>query len=103
MNISEISEVPLRDVPVRKPIEISGPATGHKKPGFLRPNQAGRYLVERYGFGAPRTLAKYRVFGGGPEYHKAGRIVLYTTDALDTWALARIGGVRRSTSDAEGE
>jgi hypothetical protein len=66
---------------------------------FLRRKQAGAYLTKRYGFGAARTLAKAAVTGDGPEYHKAGRVVLYTHEALDKWALAKIGKPRRSTSD----
>jgi hypothetical protein len=51
-------------------------------------------------FGATeRTLAKGVVTGDTPEYHKAGRIVLYTQEALDKWALAKIGAPQRSTSD----
>jgi hypothetical protein len=67
---------------------------------FLRRKAAGVYLTEKYGFGAARTLAKAAVTGDGPEYHKAGRVVLYTREALDKWALAKIGGARRSTSAA---
>ncbi|QGM99482.1 hypothetical protein F7D14_01340 [Methylocystis parvus] len=69
-------------------------------PRYLRRKQAGSYLSEKYGFGAARTLAKAAVTGDGPEYHKAGRIVLYTREALDKWALAKIGSARRSTSAA---
>lgn len=67
-------------------------------PTFLRRKAAGAYLTEKYGFGAARTLAKAAVTGDGPEYHKAGRVVLYTREALDKWALAKIGAARRSTS-----
>lgn len=67
---------------------------------FLRRKQAGAYLTDKYGFGAARTLAKAAVTGDGPEYHKAGRVVLYTREALDKWALAKIGAARRSTSAA---
>ncbi len=65
---------------------------------FLRRKAAGAYLTEKYGFGAARTLAKAAVVGDGAEYHKAGRVVLYTRGALDKWALTKIGAVRRSTS-----
>jgi hypothetical protein len=68
---------------------------------FLRRKQAGTYLTEKYGFGAARTLAKAAVTGDGPEYHKAGRVVLYTREALDKWVLAKIGAPRRSTSAHE--
>ena len=71
-------------------------------PAFLRRKPAGDYLTKKYGFGAARTLAKAAVTGGGPEYHKAGRVVLYTREALDKWALAKIGAARRQTSNSEG-
>lgn len=73
---------------------------GKRLPGpiFLRRKAAGAYLTEKYGFGAARTLAKAAVTGDGPEYHKAGRVVLYTREALDRWALAKISAARRSTS-----
>ena len=66
---------------------------------FLRRKHAAEYLVKTYGFGAERTLAKGVVTGDTPEYHKAGRIVLYTRDALDAWACAKIGKPQHSTSE----
>lgn len=66
---------------------------------FLRRKQAAVYLTEKYGFGAAPTLAKGAVTGDSPEFHKAGRIVLYTREALDKWALTKIGAARKSTSD----
>jgi hypothetical protein len=68
--------------------------------GYLRRKDAADYLVKTYGFGAERTLAKGVVTGDTPVYRKAGRIVLYTREALDKWALAKIGKPQRSTSDA---
>ena len=43
-----------------------------------------------------RTLEKLRVAGGGPEYFKPNRRVIYDRDALDTWLASKC---RRSTSD----
>jgi len=54
---------------------------------FLRRRDAAEYLLEKYGFGAERTLAKGAVTGDTPEYRKAGRIVLYTRDALGAVAI----------------
>lgn len=68
---------------------------------YLRRKEAAEYLKSRYGFGAARTLAKGAVTGDTPEFHKAGRIVLYTHEALDAWAQAKIGVPQKSTSDAE--
>ncbi len=66
---------------------------------FLRRDAAAIYLRQRYGFGSARTLAKGVVTGDTPEFHKAGRLVLYTREALDRWALDKIGAPRRSTSN----
>jgi hypothetical protein len=60
-------------------------------PAFLRRDAAAEYLKNRYGFGSARTLAKGVVTGDSPVYRKAGRIVLYEPEALDRWALAKIG------------
>jgi hypothetical protein len=68
---------------------------------FMRRSAAASYLKGRYGHGSEKTLAKLACLGGGPEFHKAGgRVVLYTREALDTWALARISGPLKSTSEA---
>jgi predicted DNA-binding transcriptional regulator AlpA len=45
------------------------------------------------------TLAKRRVFGGGPKYLKLGRRVVYDTRDLDAWLNAHR---RLSTSDTGG-
>jgi hypothetical protein len=66
---------------------------------FLRRDAAADYLKRKYGFGASRTLAKGVVTGDGPQYCKAGRIVLYRREDLDAWALAKIGAPRQSSSD----
>jgi hypothetical protein len=67
---------------------------------FLRRRDAAQYLLGKYGFGAERTLAKGAVTGDTPEYRKAGRIVLYTREALDRWAISKISAPRASSSDA---
>jgi hypothetical protein len=69
---------------------------------FLRRKEAAGYLCAKYGFGAARTLAKGAVTGDTPAYRKAGKIVLYTREALDAWAMSKIGPLRRSTSDSAG-
>jgi hypothetical protein len=68
---------------------------------YIRRRKASAYLIEKYGFGAERTLAKGVVTGDTPEFHKAGRIVLYTREALDAWALSKIRGPVRSTSESD--
>ena len=66
---------------------------------YLRRREAAVYLTSKYGFGAEKTLSKGAVTGDTPEFHKAGRIVLYTREALDKWALAKIGAPQKSTSE----
>ena len=45
---------------------------------------------------SPKTLARYRITGAGPVYHKLGRRVRYLREDLRKWAKKRR---RRSTSD----
>ena len=59
---------------------------------YLRTPDAAAYL----GISAS-TLEKYRVFGGGPRYHKLGRVVVYLVSDLDAFAQAQ---PRASTSDS---
>lgn len=66
---------------------------------FLRPDAASDYLKGHYGFGSKKSLDKWASVGGGPEFHKMGRLRLYTPEALDEWALAKIGPAQASTSD----
>ncbi len=69
------------------------------EPVYLREKAASAYLMARYGHGAAKTLGKLRCIGGGPEFHKAGRVVLYTREALDAWATAKVSRPLRSTSE----
>jgi hypothetical protein len=66
---------------------------------YLRRKDAAKYLKEKYGFGAEKTLAKLACHGGGPLFHKAGVAALYEPAALDAWAQAKIGAPQRSTSE----
>jgi hypothetical protein len=70
-------------------------------PHYLRRGDAAKYVRERWGIPcATRTLAKIAcISSDGPEMHYAGRVPLYTIEALDTWASNKIGPPRRSTSD----
>lgn len=64
-------------------------------PKWLRPQAASEYTQL-----AASTLAKMRLRGDGPPFHKAGpRAILYDRAELDAWLAARR---RHSTSD-EGE
>jgi hypothetical protein len=66
---------------------------------YLREKTAAEYLRDRYGHGAAKTLSKLRCIGGGPEFHKAGRVVVYTREALDKWATGILSRPLRSTSE----
>lgn len=66
----------------------------------LRRKEASAYLFERYGIERKTgTLAKLAVVGGGPAFHKVGRVPLYLRPDLDAWAMSQIGPKQRSTSD----
>jgi hypothetical protein len=82
------------------PVDPSIKGSNMHEVQFLRRRDAANYLKRKYGFGAARTLAKLAVIGGGPAFYKAGAIVLYQPQALDAWAIAKIGAVRVSTSDS---
>lgn len=69
---------------------------------FLRTPEAAEYLRTRYGIGNAKTLAKDRVRGGGPEFRKCGRAVVYPRASLDAWALNKMSAPKRSTSDSKG-
>jgi predicted DNA-binding transcriptional regulator AlpA len=61
----------------------------------IAPNLAPAVAARRLGL-SESTLAKMRVYGGGPEYVKLGRSVRYPEDRLAVWLEER---VRTSTSD----
>ncbi|MEO5492887.1 MAG: helix-turn-helix domain-containing protein [Sphingomonas sp.] len=54
------------------------------KSPFLSNGEAATFLKL-----SPRTLEKMRVVGGGPQFRKFGRRVLYALDELETWAAKR--------------
>ena len=66
----------------------------------MRRKVASEYLFEVHGISlSPATLAKLAVKGGGPKYWKDGAFPLYGPEYLDEFAVARLGKLRRSTSD----
>jgi hypothetical protein len=66
----------------------------------LRRWEASRYVEFVHGLVvAPATLAKLASIGGGPGFHKVGRIPLYPRGELDRWATEKLGRVISSTSD----
>lgn len=68
----------------------------------LRRAEAAKYVVETHNVPcSPKTLAKLAcVSSNGPPFRLAGRFPLYPTSGLDAWALAKIGPLVRSTSEA---
>lgn len=67
-----------------------------------RADEASTYLDTMHGVPvAPRTLDKLRSVGGGPAFQKFNRSALYHRDDLDTWALAKLGNTKASTSAAD--
>ena len=71
-------------------------------PARLRRKQASEYLLEAHGVTlSAGTLAKLAVVGGGPPYFKDGRFPAYPVADLDKFATARLGRLRRSTSDGK--
>ena len=67
---------------------------------YRRRADAARYIRERYAMPCqPTWLAKLAVIGGGPPFRKAGRIPIYATEDLDTWAKGRLSGPVVSTSE----
>jgi hypothetical protein len=75
------------------------------KPALRKPRlrrwEASEYLETVHGVTiAPGTLARLACTGGGPSYNLANRTPLYPKTELDRWAIARLGGLKSSTSEA---
>ena len=65
-------------------------STAVKSP-FLSRRLASKYVRDNYGLRcSEKWLAKLVVTGGGPDYWKDGRSVLYSRDELDAWVKSRI-------------
>ncbi|HMK89015.1 MAG TPA: hypothetical protein VK446_05200 [Methylocystis sp.] len=78
---------------------MSSTGLGETEKKFLRRSAAGAYLKEKFGFCSAGVLAKYAVVGGGPEFQYLGGWPVYTTEALDSWALSKLSAPVRSTSE----
>jgi hypothetical protein len=67
---------------------------------YLSRKEASQYLHSVWSLRrSVAYLAKLAVVGGGPPFRKGGRVPLYTTDDLDSWAQSKIGPLVRSTSE----
>ncbi|RUU35367.1 hypothetical protein EOC93_26330 [Mesorhizobium sp. M6A.T.Ce.TU.002.03.1.1] len=65
----------------------------------LRRSEVPAYMLETHGIPiALATLNKIATTGSGPEMQYAGRIPLYTPEALDAWAESRLSKPVRSTA-----
>jgi hypothetical protein len=69
-------------------------------PHYLDRREAAKYLTARGLKCSHNTLQKFATIGGGPEYAIFGNRALYTPQALDSWAKARLSAPRKSTSEA---
>jgi hypothetical protein len=68
-------------------------------PKYLRPRDASAYLRTVFGIKrTPNTLCKDRCLGGGPEFVRFGREVLYPVEALHEWVAAKVSERVASTS-----
>ena len=70
----------------------------HYNKPYLSPIMASEFLNDLGVSAAPATLAKYRVTGEGPHFHKIGRQVVYAPAALANWVEKRISPAKASTS-----
>jgi hypothetical protein len=69
-------------------------------PFRMRRRVASDYLEAEHGVRlSANTLAKLAVEGGGPRFRHDGRFPLYERPDLDSFAVARLGPLRASTSD----
>lgn len=66
--------------------------------GLLTAKQASEYV----GLSAS-TLAKMRMIGSGPSYHKLGRRVVYNISDIDAWLARRRIATEHSEAVAEPE
>ena len=60
--------------------------------------QASEYLKKLGISISENTLSKYITVGGGPEYFKFNRKVLYTQETLDKWVSSKLSKMKTSSS-----
>ena len=66
---------------------------------FLRRREAAHYIRSKIAIVTPATLAKLATVGGGPSITYAGKVPLYSTEALDAWITSKLSKPARSTSE----
>jgi len=65
---------------------------------YLNRREAAEYVRAKGLPCAPATLSKLATIGGGPNFQKFLRNVVYTTVALDAWIEARLSGPKSNTA-----
>ena len=69
-------------------------------PRFLRRRAASKYLLDVWAQRcSEQTLANLAYRGGGPEFRRVGRDVVYEAPALDAFAQSRLSAPIKSTSE----
>jgi|CryBogDrversion2_11_1035321.scaffolds.fasta_scaffold01504_5 hypothetical protein len=76
------------------------PHLTHPGKAFLEPKRASEFLAVQGFTIAPKTLAKLRCIGGGPNFLRFGRRILYDPNHLMTWALSKTSPSLSNTSEA---
>jgi hypothetical protein len=72
----------------------------HLRKPRLRRDLASEYLEFVFGIiVAKATLAKYASIGGGPAFQRVNRTPLYPREALDAWAIEKLGPLISNTSE----
>jgi hypothetical protein len=85
-------------------VPVAGSATPtlphHLYKPRLRRDEVSLYLELAHGITlSPATLATMATRGGGPGFQKMNRTPLYPRDAIDAWAIEKLGPLRMSTSE----
>lgn len=71
---------------------------------FFTKRQASEYLSQVLGLPvSEKTLSKYITVGGGPNFQKFGRRVVYQQQFLDVWAHSRLSQPYAHSSAIGGE
>lgn len=69
---------------------------------FFTKKQASNYMTAELGLPvAEKTLSKLITIGGGPEFQKFNKRVVYTQTALDEWAKSRLSKPHKNSSEQE--
>src|ERR1700730_17732443 len=66
---------------------------------LLTRDQAGEFLLERYGNGSRARLAVLAVTGEGPAYRRFNNRAVYEIADLVAWAESRLSEKAKSTSE----